>query len=212
MHNPRLWLGGGIAGIVGICCGLVAITVSFPDNQLGTSASLIVISVFPVFGMIFSYALYSFVADQQQGPANRLGFVFAVTAFTTLLAMVVVQIAVVSSIAEITHGLDDLTARALRRGLRMIDLGLDVTWDILIGAALICWGIAMRRCGGLGLGWGIPSGLFGVALIGLNASTFPWPPANRGLFDIGPVIALFMLALSARLAMLGRRALGKVAT
>ncbi len=89
-----------------------------------------------------------------------------------------VQIAVVSSIAEITHGLNDLTARALRRGLRMIDPGLDVTWDILIDAALICWGIAIRNRGGLGLGWaGIPSRLFGVALIGLNASTLPWPPA-----------------------------------
>jgi hypothetical protein len=49
----------------------------------------------------------------------------------------------------------------------------------------------------------------GTALIGLNAATFPWPPADRGLFDIGPLIGLFVLTLSARLALLGRRALPK---
>jgi hypothetical protein len=45
-----------------------------------------------------------------------------------------------------------------------------------------------------------------MALIGLNAATFPWPPGDRGLFDIGPGIGMFVLALSARLALLGRRA------
>ena len=37
----------------------------------------------------------------------------------------------------------------------------------------------------------------GIALIVLNAATFPWPPADRGLFDIGPFIGLFVIALAA---------------
>ncbi|HSP54218.1 MAG TPA: hypothetical protein VLS25_01405, partial [Dehalococcoidia bacterium] len=45
-----------------------------------------------------------------------------------------------------------------------------------------------------------------ILLIGLNAATFPWPPNTRGLFDIGPAIATFMLVLYGRLAILGRRA------
>ena len=144
--------------------------------------------------------------------ANRLGLVFAITAFTTVLAMIVVQLAVGSGLGEIPRDLDEENARALRRGLRMIDLGLDVAWDMLIGTALIFSGFAMRKRSGLGLGWAIPSMALGIALIGLNAATFPWPPGDRGLFDIGPVIGMFVLVLSARLALLGGRALPTAVT
>lgn len=189
-----------------IVCYLVAITIPWPETQLGTSAVLLVISGFPIFGIVYSHGLYDFIAAERESTANRLGFVFAVVAFTTLLAMIIVQLAVGASIGEIAKGLDEPTARALRRGLRMIDLGLDVAWDMLIGAALICSGMAMRRRSGLGLGWALPSAGFGIALIVLNAATFPWPPADRGLFDIGPFIAAFLMVLSGRLALLGRRA------
>ena len=87
----------------------------------------------------------------------------------------------------------------------MIDLGLDVAWDMLIGTALILWGVAMRRRIGLGPGWAFPSVVMGGSLIALNAATFPWPPGDRGLIDIGPFIGVFMLALAIRLLILGRR-------
>ena len=206
MSNPRLWLVGGIAGVASICCYILAVVVPWPENQFGTSASLLAISGFPILGTIASYALYAFVASERESAANRLALIFAVTAFATLLGMVIVQLAVVSGIGEVAQGLDAPTQKALRRGLRLIDLGLDVAWDMLIGTALILWGLALRTRANFGPGWAFPSLAFGILLIGLNAATFPWPPANRGLFDIGPFIALFMLALNARLALLGRRA------
>jgi hypothetical protein len=76
---------------------------------------------------------------------------------------------------------------------------------MLIGTALIFSGAAIRRRSGLGLGWAIPSVVLGMTLIALNAATFPWPPGDRGLIDIGPFIGLFVMALAARLTMLGRR-------
>ncbi len=206
MANSRLWFGGGVAGVVGIVCYLLAIAVDWPETQLGTSAALLVISAFPVLSIVYSHALYGYVAAERDGVANRLAFVFAVAAFATLLAMVVVQLAVGAAIGEIARELDQPTARALRRGLRMVDLGLDVAWDILIGTALVFWGFAVRKRSGLGAGWAIPLVACGVALIVLNAATFPVPPASHGLVDIGPAIGLLMLALAARLAQLGRRA------
>jgi hypothetical protein len=206
MPNPGLWLGGGVAGMAGISCYLLAITVPWPESQLGVSASLVVVSAWPILSIVYSYALYAFVAAERESTANRLGLVFAIAAFTTVLAMIVVQLAVGSGLQEITRGLDEQTGRALRRGLRMIDLGLDVAWDVLIGTALVFSGLALRSRRGLGLGWAICSIALGTALIGLNAATFPWPPGDRGLFDIGPVIGIFVLALGARLAVLGRRA------
>lgn len=209
MRNPSLWFGGGIAGVLSVCCYIAAIAVDWPETQLGVSVSLLVVSAFPILGIMASYALYSFTAAERESAANTLGLVFFIIAFTTLLAMLIVQLAVTSSIGEITRELDGQTARALRRGLRQIDLGLDVAWDLLGGVGLVCWGLAIRKRSGFGPGWGIPAAVFGLALVVLNASTFPIPPANRGLFDIGPVIGIFMLALFTRLAFLGKREASK---
>jgi hypothetical protein len=188
-----------------VVCYILAITLPWPETQLGTSSALLVVSAWPILSIIYCHGLYSFVAAERESTANRLGFVFAVTAFTTVLAMIVVQLAVGAGIVEITKGLDEQTARALRRGLRMIDLGLDVAWDMLIGSALIFSGVAIRRRSGLGLAWAMPSVILGMALIVLNAATFPWPPGERGLIDIGPFIGMFVMALGVRLAILGRR-------
>lgn len=205
MTSRRLWTLSGVAGMLAVVCYLLAIALPWPETQLGNSASLLLVSAWPILSIAYAYGLYMYIAAERDGAANRLAFVFAVAAFVTVLAMVVVQLAVGAGLGEITKGLDEPTARALRRGLRMVDLGLDVAWDLLIGTSLVLLGLAMRRRTGLGPGWAIPSVVLGLALVALNAATFPWPPAGRGLFDVGPLVGLFVLALGGRLALLGRR-------
>jgi hypothetical protein len=199
-----VWVKGGLAGIVGVGCYFLAILIPWPENQVGTSTALVVISAFPMLGIVFSYGIHSAVSAEKDSTANRLGFVFAVAAFAMLLGMIIAQLAVGAGIGEMAKGLDDTAAKALRRGLRLIDLGLDVAWDFLIGTAMIFWGVALRGRSGFGPGWGVPLVVLGIALILLNASTFPWPPGSHGLFDIGPWIALFFVGIGGRLIMLGR--------
>ncbi len=206
MPNRSLWVASGIAGVAAVACYILAIALPWPETQLGTSTALVVVSAWPILSIVYSYGLYSFVAAERDGTANRLAFVFTAVAFTTVLAMIVVQLAIGAGMSEIAKGLDEATSVALRRGLRMIDLGLDVAWDMLIGTALVLSGMAMRRRSGLGPGWAIPSAGLGIALVALNAATFPWPPGDHGLFDVGPFIGLFVMALAARLVVLGRRA------
>ena len=205
MENRKLWMNSGVAGIACVACYFLAIVVPWPDTQLGMAVSLVVLSGFPLLGIVYSYGLYSFAAAESENAANRLAFVFAVAAFATLLGMLFAQLAVNAGIAEMAKGLDETTARALRRGLRLIDFGLDVAWDFLIGTTLIFWGWALGRRKGFGPGWGVPSTLLGIALIVLNAATFPWPPGDRGLVDIGPFIALFWVAMAVRLVVLARK-------
>jgi hypothetical protein len=195
----------GVAGMAGMAFYLAAILVPWPETQWGTSLALLCVSAWPVLSVVYAYGLYHYVAAGGDSAVNRLGFVFAAMAFATLLSMIVVQLAVGAGLPEITTGLDDAVARALRRGLRMVDLGLDVAWDMLIGTALIFSGLAIRRRCGLGPFWGYTSVVLGAALMLLNAATFPWPPADGGLFDIGPFIGLFILSLAGRLFLLGRK-------
>jgi hypothetical protein len=202
--TQSLWVKSGLAGIAGIFCYFLAILIPWPDNQVGTSTGLLVVSAFPILGIVFSYGIHSALAAEEESSANRLGFVFAAAAFATLLGMIIAQLAVVAGIGEMSKGLDEPTAKALRRGLRLIDLGLDVAWDFLMATAMIFWGVAMRRRSAFGPWWGMSLVVLGVAAIVLNAATFPWPPGSHGLVDIGPVIALFFVGLAARLIFLGR--------
>jgi len=206
MEDRRVWVQSGTAGIVSVACYFVAAMVPWPENQFGTTMTLLVISGFPILSIVFAHGIHSAVAAEKESTANRLGFVFAVAAFAMLLGMIIVQLAVGAGIGEMAKELDATAATALRRGLRLIDLGLDVAWDVLIGTAMICWGVALSGRRGFGPGWGVPMALLGAALIVLNALTFPWPPGSHGLFDIGPFIALFFVAVGARLVMLGRAA------
>ncbi len=203
MTQSRIWVRSGMAGMLAVACYVLAITLPWPETQLGTSTALLVVSAWPVLSIVYAYGLYTFVAAERDGAANRLGFVFAVAGFATVLAMIVVQLAVGAGFDEIAKGLDEATADALHRGLRMIDHGLDVAWDMLIGVALVFSGLALRGRSGLGPGWGIPSVALGAALIAFNAATFPWPPAGAGLVDVGPLIGLFVMALAGRLALSG---------
>ncbi|MBM3286125.1 MAG: hypothetical protein FJY88_02070 [Candidatus Eisenbacteria bacterium] len=172
---------------------------------MGTSIGLVIVSAFPILGIVFGYGIYCALAAEHDGVANRLAFVFAVAAFATLLSMLMAQMAVSAGAREMTKGLDDETGKALRRALRLIDLGLDVAWDFLMATAMIFWGVAMRGRRAFGPWWGIPMVVLGVALMGLNAATFPWPPGSHGSFDLGPLAAVFLMALAVRLIFLGRR-------
>ena len=207
VDRSRLWIGSGIAGVAATACYILATAVvSWPDTQLGLSTALLVVSAWPVLSIIYAYGLYAFIAAERESPANVLAMIFAMAAFSMVLAMLVVQLAVDAGMTEIAKGLDAAATASLKRGLRLIDMGLDVAWDMLIGMALMCSGVALRRRSGFGPSWAWPSIALGAALIVLNAMTFPWPPASRGLIDIGPAIGLFVMALATRLAVLGRRA------
>lgn len=205
MHHRTLWVWSGIAGVVGTLCYIIATQVPWPETQAARTTALLVVSAWPILSMVYAHGAYTFVAAERDSAANRLSFVFAIAGFTMVLGMIVVQLAVDAGVGELTQGLDATVARAIRRGLRLVDLGLDVAWDMLIGTSLVFSGVAIRRRRGLGPLWGIPAAVLGLALIGLNAATFPWPPGGRGLFDVGPFIGVFIIALASRITILGRR-------
>lgn len=204
MHGRTFWLTGGLLGLAGILCYGAAIFVSWPETQAGTSISVLIVTGFPVFCIVYWYALFDLIRAERDSAANHLSLLFAVAAFATVLAMVLVQVAVVTGFPEVSRGMDQQNAQILRRGLRLVDMGLDVAWDFLGCAAIICLGIAMRGHPVLRRGWAPIAIILAVALIGLNAATFPWPPANRGLFDLGPFVALFLAALAVRVVLFAR--------
>lgn len=177
----------GIAGIVAVVSFIPLVTVDLP---LWTNALL-------TFGFgggiaLASVALHLGVTSHV---APRLGLIAAianVVAAGELVAMLLVQIAVRAAVPRPD---DTLIA---------IWLGLDVAWDFFVGTGTLLFGVALwnhARFRPIIASLGI---LAGLLLVGLNASTFPTPPAEAGLFDIGPFVGLWYFVLSVRVLMVAQ--------
>jgi len=201
-ESPKLFILGGVSGVVGTVSYIVAITASLPWN-----VSFLLVIAWPVLSIIFAYALLHYIRLEKDSPAIQLSFLMACLGFTLLAAMASAQLAVHSGIDTITADVahtGDTTVDLIRGSMRLIDMGIDVAWDVFIGTSLIFMAFALKGHSKFGKWWGLSAGLLGIALMIFNVVTFPWPPATKGLFDIGPFVGLFIIILASRLIALGR--------
>ncbi len=192
MQNKQHCIAGGIGGII-------AITSYFLAAFTNTSVQLtfLLALLFPIGGIIFIFFLKEYSMLQGNLTTSRLAFSFGLIAFSTVGAMLAVQLAV-------QEGMDAGSAalKMTRQSMRMVDLGLDVAWDMFIGSYLILFCLSAFKIKTLRL-WGLALGTMGALLIVLNVITFPVPPADKGLFDTGPFIAITLLGLAIHLTIIG---------
>jgi hypothetical protein len=81
-----------------------------------------------------------------------------------------------------------------------IYLGMDVAWDLFlaVGTVLLAWNMRHHPRFGPAFAW---SGLaIATALLVLNLLAFPAPPGDAGSVDLGPLIGLWYLAVTIRMA------------
>ena len=82
------------------------------------------------------------------------------------------------------------------RPLQAVWLGLDVAWDAYIGLGTVLFGIGMFNHPRFGRAFGGCGVVLGIGLLASNLYTFPTPPANAGLIDLGPFVGVWYLAVS----------------
>ena len=83
--------------------------------------------------------------------------------------------------------------------VKAVWLGLDVAWDAYIGLGTICFGLAMLKHPRFGRVFGVSGIAIGAGLLALNLWTFPSPPVNAGLVDVGPAVGLWYLVVMMRM-------------
>jgi hypothetical protein len=109
---------------------------------------------------------------------SRMALIAAVAnviAAAQLLAMLIIQMSVYAVVQQ-----PDATIKA-------VWWGLDVAWDLYLGAGTILFGLAMVGRWGFGAWLGVPGVLISVVFLIFNIATFPKPPDTAGLVDLGPV-------------------------
>lgn len=183
---------GGIAGVIAIASYFLAAFIN-----ASVQITFLLALLFPIAGIVFIFCIKEYTVLHGNIPLSKLAFSFGLIAFTTVGAMLAVQIAVQEGIKA-----DSAELKLIKQSIRMVDLGLDVAWDMFIGSYLILFCISALKINTLKW-WGFVLGAMGALLIILNVSTLPVPPADKGLFDIGPFIALSLCGLALHLILLG---------
>jgi hypothetical protein len=139
----------------------------------------------PALG-IASYGLRRLLDVETPLVLSALGSLMNALAGAMFSAMGLVQLAV-----GYTAGSEKVSAQ-----MNAIWLGLDVAWDAYVGFGTICFAFAMLRHPRFGRVIASFGMFIAVSLLALHLYTFPTPPQNAGLVDLGPALGLWYLLVT----------------
>jgi len=194
---------GSIAGIAGVLAYFGAAFLPVPDSI----ARLLAFAFGPLLAISF-LGLFHLIATHRDGPALRFGVAFGLMAGVAVTTMLVVQVGNnmawdAQLLAAETEAAKEV-ARQLHQSVNRVQYLIDVVWDIFITSAGALIGWAMLRHPSFGRIWGGIGIFLSVLLLYLNLDTFPRGPAYAGSVDVGPLLAIWFLAVYCRSLWLSR--------
>ena len=115
---------------------------------------------------------------------QHVGHIFIVIAFGLWTTMLVVQQAGFSFYEANKEFITN--AKEVFRLVNSVQLGIDISFDIFYCLGILFFSFSFLKLKGLGLLVGIIGVITSIGLLSLNMITFPHPPAESGLIDLGP--------------------------
>ncbi len=115
---------------------------------------------------------------------QHIGHIFIVIAFGLFTTMLVVQQAGFSFYEANKEFITN--AKEVFRLVNSVQLGIDISFDIFYCLGILFFSFSFLKLKGLGLLVGIIGVITSIGLLSLNMITFPIPPAESGLIDLGP--------------------------
>lgn len=180
-YDPvRTVLAGAVAGLA--TCIVYPVLIATSPPRLLTVA--LAASMGPLLG-IASWGLREFLNLHKRRLSADLGAFSNGVAGALLTAMFLVQLA---SSAQ-TSGKPSAEAVA-------VWLGLDVAWDVYVGLGTLFFAVNAFHHPRLGRVVGVSGCTIAVALLALNLYSFPTPPGNAGLIDLGPLVGFWYLIVT----------------
>jgi hypothetical protein len=226
-ENERLVRIGGICGIIAfliygsaillnnILPGQGAKTIEQYLTALGTGknatilmAAYFFVAAFGILGIVSMLGLHRALTHKRTSLLAKLGMIYGCIAFVLVDVMLIVQGTVRSLMGTRYIAAQEPERQliiAVNRGLRSIDFGFDLVWDIFICISVALFGISMLRSRFFGLIFGISGIVVGAALLGVNVATAPNPPGSAGLIDLGPLVGLWSIIVNIQMVRIAKR-------
>ncbi len=187
---------GMVSGFLTVIIYPVMIFVSVP-----VQLTLVFANSFGFFFIIASLGLYHFISINRRTVSSQLGVIFNIIGCSVMTMMLTIQLALFQLKATSSIDATKEMKNYIFQFPNTIQLGLDVVWDIFVGVGTILLALNMFRHPRFGKIFGISGALITLALLVLNIYSFPIPPAESGSIDLGPLVALWYLAVTIRIAM-----------
>ena len=175
----------------GAWCGLIfsIVFMSTALLPLPDRLSTVLALIMPLFLLVAHVGLFHFLSRQRQSFVNQLAVILGICAPVLVSAMLCVQMSLVSYMARFYTPLDEATRASqinIWRAVDSVQLGLDVAWDMFILPTIILFSLSLMKHPVFGRVFGGVGLFLGVGGLVLNIWTFPTPPINVGLPDVGP--------------------------
>jgi hypothetical protein len=138
----------------------------------------------------------------------QIACLFGIIAGVMVTTMLVVQVGnnmvLQEALDELSDDSSEERIRMVWRAVNRVQYLVDVVWDIFICGAGALVGIAMFKHPRFGMVFGGSGLIISILLLALNLYTFPEGPAYAGSVDLGPLLAIWFLAVYIRLLMIKR--------
>ncbi len=187
---------------IGVYAGLT-VSVIYPlmiFAPLPQKLTVVFASLFGPLLMLASLGLYYFLKAYRKTITAQLAVLSNIVASVLVTLMLIVQLSVNLSMDKLMASseteISEQTMRWIWRVIDKIQLGIDVSWDIFIAIGTILFGVAMMKHPRFGKIFGLLGFLVGHLLLVFNLATFPAPPGDAGLIDLGPAAGLWYLAVA----------------
>ena len=185
---------------IGIYAGL-AVSVIYPVMifvPLPKKITVVFASLFGPLLLVASLGLYFFLKAYRKTITGQLAVISNIIASVQVTLMLIVQLSVNLSMAGLIdsagEGISEATKKWIWQVVDKVQLGMDVSWDIFIAIGTILFGVTMMKHPRFGKIFGLLGFLIGHFLLVFNLSTFPTPPGDAGLIDLGPIVGLWFVA------------------
>ncbi|MEO1010968.1 MAG: hypothetical protein AAFX53_06645 [Bacteroidota bacterium] len=201
-YNYKLEKIGAIVGIVSIIFYFSAAILPFIPQVISRLLGF----TFPLLWIIAFMGLHSYLKRNAHTPSLEIAYLFGIIGASLACTFIVVQQAnfIWHDIAKETANSQEALSllKATFRGANRVQGGMDVAFDIFITISWFLFGLNIIKHASFGKVIGLVTCLLSISLLTLNMITFPTPPAEAGLFDLGPFLGLWILVVYTRLALI----------
>jgi hypothetical protein len=201
---------GGYCGLLSALMFLGAAVIPMPD-RLQTVLALF----FPLFLLVGHVGLYHFLMRNRPSFITQLAVILGIGAPVLVSAMLTAQLSLVSYMERYYHPLDEVAKAAqinIWRAVDSVQLGLDVAWDMFILPTVLLFSLGIMKHPAFPRVFGFIGFVLGAAGLFLNIFTFPTPPINVGLPDVGPFVLSWYAILFALMIRAHRKTRLQLAT
>ncbi|MCP4977230.1 MAG: hypothetical protein GY931_13810 [Maribacter sp.] len=153
--------------------------------------ALFLLGPFAIIGITFLASKYKPHDDYKT--FQQLGYVFIVIAFALFTAMLVVQYSGYYFYKENKEFI--INAKEIFKMINSIQLGIDITFDIFYSLGMLMFSLSFLKLKRMGLLIGFVGIITSIGLLSFNMITFPLPPKNDGLIDLGPYTIIWWVLL-----------------